>query len=129
MYDVIVYTSTASAEEDQCTPICTCSAEKRMRRSTKKPNDKDGSEDNKMLCSAKLWKKLCLRCLASDPTVRKEWINLIFNEYPDRVIKNLVFCSLHFIRDSFKKCMIRRRIFRKIQCCADYIESDGHKCE
>ncbi len=117
MYDVIVYTSTASAE-DQRTPMVYAG----LRR---KPNDKDGSEDNKMLCSAKLWKKQSLRCLPSDPTFRKEWINLICNEYPDRVIKNLVFCSLNFTRDLFKKCMIRRRIFRKIetkiQCCADYI--------
>ncbi len=42
-----------------------------------KPNDKDGSEINKMLCSAKLWKR-CLCCLRSDPNFRKECMNSIF---------------------------------------------------
>ncbi len=38
---------------------------------------------------------------ASDPNVRKEWMNIIFNEDPDCVSKNLVLCSLHFTADSF----------------------------
>ncbi len=47
-------------------------------RSTKKSNDKDGSEYRKMLCSAKLWeKKRSLHCLSSDANIRKEWINFI----------------------------------------------------
>ncbi len=62
--------------------------------------DKDGSKDNKVLCSAKLWKQ-SMHCLPSDPNVRKEWMTFIFNEVPDRVSKNLVLCSLHFTVDSF----------------------------
>ncbi len=45
--------------------------------------------------------KQCLHCLPSDPNVRKEWMNYIFNEVPDCVSKNSVFCSLHFTADSF----------------------------
>ncbi len=40
-----------------------------------------------------------LHCLPFDLNVRKEWINFIFNEVPDRVSKNLVLCSLHFTTD------------------------------
>uniref|UniRef100_A0A671LYR6 THAP-type domain-containing protein n=1 Tax=Sinocyclocheilus anshuiensis TaxID=1608454 RepID=A0A671LYR6_9TELE len=39
--------------------------------------------------------------LPSDPSIRKEWMNFIFNEVPDHVSKNLVLCSLHFTADSF----------------------------
>uniref|UniRef100_A0A672P6B4 THAP-type domain-containing protein n=1 Tax=Sinocyclocheilus grahami TaxID=75366 RepID=A0A672P6B4_SINGR len=42
-----------------------------------------------------------LRRLPSDPSVRKEWMNFIFNEDPDRISKNLVLCSLHFSTDLF----------------------------
>ncbi len=53
--------------------------------------------------------KLCLRCLPSDPNVRKEWMNFIFNEDPDCISKNFVqsvriikvLCSLHFTADLF----------------------------
>ncbi len=45
--------------------------------------------------------KQSLHCLPSDPNVRKEWINFIFNEDPDRISKNLVLCSLNFTADSF----------------------------
>ncbi len=34
--------------------------------------------------------KQSLHCLPSDPIVRKEWVNFIFNEDPDRVSKNSV---------------------------------------
>ncbi len=43
-----------------------------------------------------------LHCLPSDPNVRKEKINFIFNEDPDRISKNVVLCSLHSIVDLFK---------------------------
>uniref|UniRef100_A0A673KGT1 THAP-type domain-containing protein n=1 Tax=Sinocyclocheilus rhinocerous TaxID=307959 RepID=A0A673KGT1_9TELE len=46
-------------------------------------------------------KKQSLHCLPSDPNIRKEWMNLIFNEDPDLVGKNLVLCSRHFTTDSF----------------------------
>ncbi len=52
-----------------------------------------------MLCSAMLWKNY-LHCLPSDPNIRKEWMNFIFNEVSDCISKNLVLCSLHFT-DSF----------------------------
>ncbi len=42
-----------------------------------------------------------LCCLPSDPNVRKEWMNFIFNEDLDHVHKNLVLCSLHFTADLF----------------------------
>ncbi len=42
-----------------------------------------------------------LHCLPSDPNVRKEWMNFIFNEVPDRVSKNSVLCSFHFTADLF----------------------------
>ncbi len=45
--------------------------------------------------------KQSLHCLPSDPNIRKEWMNFIFNEVPDRISKNLVLCSLHFTADSF----------------------------
>uniref|UniRef100_A0A673GND3 THAP-type domain-containing protein n=1 Tax=Sinocyclocheilus rhinocerous TaxID=307959 RepID=A0A673GND3_9TELE len=41
-----------------------------------------------------------LHCLPSDPNIRKEWMNFIFNAVPDRVSKNMVLCSLHFTADS-----------------------------
>ncbi len=34
--------------------------------------------------------KQTLHCLPSDPNVRKEWINFIFNEDPDHVSKSLI---------------------------------------
>ncbi len=46
-------------------------------------------------------KTTSLHCLPSDPNVRKEWMSFIFNEVSDHVSKNLVFCSLYFIVDSF----------------------------
>ncbi len=61
-----------------------------------KPHYKDGSEDNKSLFIAKLWKNsLCMAFLL------KEWIYFIFNKDPDCVSKNLVLCSLHFTTDLF----------------------------
>ncbi len=36
-----------------------------------------------------------LHYLPSDPNVRKEWMNFIFNEDPDCINNNLVLCSLH----------------------------------
>uniref|UniRef100_A0A673JTC3 THAP-type domain-containing protein n=1 Tax=Sinocyclocheilus rhinocerous TaxID=307959 RepID=A0A673JTC3_9TELE len=45
--------------------------------------------------------KQSLHCFPSDPNIRKEWMNFIFNEDPDRLSKNLVLCSLHFTADSF----------------------------
>uniref|UniRef100_A0A8C1PVL2 THAP-type domain-containing protein n=1 Tax=Cyprinus carpio TaxID=7962 RepID=A0A8C1PVL2_CYPCA len=41
-----------------------------------------------------------LHCLPSDPNIRKEWMNFIFNVDPDSISKNLVLCSLHFTVDS-----------------------------
>ncbi len=74
--------------------------ERRACSSTQKQNNKDAIEDNKILCLAKLWKNLFLHCLPSDPNIRKEWMNFIFNEAPD-CITNSVFCSLHFTADLF----------------------------
>lgn len=45
--------------------------------------------------------KHSLHCLLSDPSVRKEWMNFIFNDVPDRVRKNLALCTLNFTVDSF----------------------------
>ncbi len=46
--------------------------------STQKPNNKDGSEDNKTVqCQAV--EKQSLHHLPSDPNLRKEWMNFIFN--------------------------------------------------
>ncbi|XP_056315543.1 transcription factor Sp3 isoform X2 [Danio aesculapii] len=42
-----------------------------------------------------------LHGLPSDPNLRKHWVNFIFNEVPDRLIKSLFVCSLHFTTDSF----------------------------
>lgn len=42
-----------------------------------------------------------LHGLPSDPNLRKQWVNFIFNEVPDRIIKSLFVCSLHFTTDSF----------------------------
>ncbi len=50
-----------------------------------------GLEYNKTLNSD----KMSLHHLPSDPNIRKEWENFIFNEDPDRVSKNLVLCTLH----------------------------------
>ncbi len=44
---------------------------------------------------AKLWKKLYFHWFPSDPNIRKKWMNFIFNEDPDHVIKNLVLCSFY----------------------------------
>ncbi len=65
-----------------------------------KPNDKDGTDDNKTMYSASC-EKQSLHCLPSDLNIRKQWINFIFNEVSDSVSKNLVLCSLHFSMDSF----------------------------
>ncbi len=59
-----------------------CLRERRPCRSMQKPNDKDGSVDNKTL--SQVVKKQCLHCLPSDPTVRKEWI--------DYFVSNCVHC-------------------------------------
>ncbi len=75
--------------------------------------------------------KLNLHCLPSDPNVRKEWMNFMFNEVPDRVSKNSVLCSFHFAADLFTFtnktiwCRIFRRIETKRQCCTDSIGSDS----
>ncbi len=61
-----------------------------------KPNDKDGSEDNKSLFIAKLWKNSIYMAF-----LLKEWIYFIFNKDPDCISKNLVRCSLHFTTDLF----------------------------
>ncbi len=42
-----------------------------------------------------------MHCFPSDPNIRKEWMNFIFNEFPDCVIKNLVLCLRHFTADLF----------------------------
>ncbi len=42
-----------------------------------------------------------LRCLPSDPKVRKEWMKFILNAVSDCISTNLVVCSLHFSTDSF----------------------------
>ncbi len=42
-----------------------------------------------------------MHCLPSDRNVIKERMDFIFNEDPDHISKNLVFCSLHFTADSF----------------------------
>ncbi len=72
----------------------------------------------------------CLRSHPSDGNIKKDWINVIFNEDPDHVSKNLVFCLLHFTADLFTNKAIRSRIFKKIEtkrgCCADYIGSDSN---
>ncbi len=52
------------------------------------PKDKDGSEDNKTLCSA---------------NVRKEWMNFIFNDVSEHISNNSVFSSLHFTPALFTK--------------------------
>ncbi len=44
---------------------------------------------------------LSLHCLPSDPNVRKDWMNFIFNVVLDHISKNLVLCSLHFTTDSY----------------------------
>ncbi len=101
-----------------------------MHRSLQKPNYKDCSEDNKTLCSAKLWKKTFLHYFPSDPNIRKEWINFIFNEVPDRVSKNGPLFTSLYRRFVYKKGTSRCRIFKKIetksQCCSDYIGSDSN---
>ncbi len=66
-------------------------------------------------CSVWSCEKLSLQCLPSDPNIRKEWINFIFNEDPDRISKNSVLCSLHFTADSFTNETFRHRIFREIE--------------
>ncbi len=82
----------------------------------------------------KLWQvveKQSLHCLPSDPNIRKEWMNFIFNEDPDRVSKNLV---LHFTSFYcgfvYKQGTIQCKIFRKIktkrQCCVNYIGSNNN---
>ncbi len=80
--------------------------------------------------------KQCLHFLPSDPSVRKVWINFVFNEDPDHVSKNLVLCSLHFTTESFKNKAQFDTGFSKIKTkrfCADYIGTDSnvapHKCE
>ncbi len=40
-----------------------------------------------------------LHCLPSDPNISKEWINLLLNEVPEHISKNLFLCSLHFTVD------------------------------
>ncbi len=113
LYDVIVWLNNSSAEEYQRLLLHRClfspahrfahvvftrEANVQVYAETKR---KDGSKDNKTLCSTKLWKKQYLHCLPSDPNVRKEWMNFIFNEVPDHVRKNSVLCSLHFTVDLF----------------------------
>ncbi len=44
-----------------------------------------------MLCSDKTH---CFHCLPSDPNIKKEWINCIFNEAPERVSKYAQVLSL-----------------------------------
>ncbi len=58
-------------------------------------------------------------------------MNNIFNEYPERISKNLVLCSINFTVDSCTNTStIRRGIFKKIETkrrrCADYIGSDSN---
>ncbi len=68
-----------------------------------------------------------LHCLPSDPNVRKEWMNFIFNELTDRVNKNLFLFSHHFTADSFtnKAQLVSERL--KLKDEADYyIGSDSN---
>ncbi len=62
------------------------------------PKDKDGSEDNKTLCSA---------------NVRKEWMNFIFNDVSEHVSNNSVFNSLHFTAALFTKKHNSTQYFQK----------------
>ncbi len=71
-----------------------------MRAGLQKPNNKDAPKTRRCVqCQAV--EEQCLCCLPSDSNVRKDWMNFIFNEDPDRVSKILVLCSLHFTADSF----------------------------
>ncbi len=73
-----MWISTASTEDDQhhCqfSPAYwfACSVYKRQTcKSTQKPNDKDGSEDNKTLCSAEWWQNSVCIAFLLIPTLGK----------------------------------------------------------
>ncbi len=45
--------------------------------------------------------KQSFHCRPSSLNIRKEWINFVFYEFPDRISKNLVLCSLNLTVDLF----------------------------
>ncbi len=45
--------------------------------------------------------KQSLHRIPSDPNIRKEWMNFIFNEVSDHVSKNLILCFLNFAMNLF----------------------------
>ncbi len=90
-----------------------------------KPNNKDGSEDNKMQCRAV--EEQSLHCLPSYSNFRKQWMNFIFKEVPDCVSENLFLSSLHFTVDlqtRHNSTVFSLKINTKRRCCADSIGSD-----
>ncbi len=58
-----------------------------MCRSMQKPNVIDALKIR--CCAVQSCEKCSLHCILSDPNVRKERMNFIFNEVPDNVSKNL----------------------------------------
>ncbi len=55
-----------------------------------KPNNKDESEDCAVPKKTKKKNKRSLHCLSSDPNIRTEWMDFIFNDDPDHVSKNVI---------------------------------------
>ncbi len=76
-------------------------------------------------------KNSILHCLPSDPNVRKEWMNFMFNEVPDRVSQELGPLFIHFAADLFTNNTIWCRIFRRLKtkrqwlCRLYWFDSNG----
>ncbi len=119
------------------TSIRTFSVYKRGKRAgqCKKTNDKDGSEDNKTLCSAK-WKNSVFIAFLRIPKLAKSKLTLFLMKIQTTTV-NLDLCSLHFTMDSFlNKAQLDTR-FKKRLTLKDYAVPtildptvmSQHKCE
>ncbi len=71
--------------------------------------------------------KQCLRCLPSDPNVRKDYLYFLRSYRPRQKELGPLFTSFYH-RFVYKQGTIRRRISRKTKrrCCANYIGSDSN---
>ncbi len=91
-------------------PIHTCSVYERGERA-QKPNDKDVSEDNKMRCSAKLWKNSVCIAFLLIPKSEKSELTLFFMKFQTTTVRTSLRFFVHLILP--RKCVQTR--FKKIE--------------
>ncbi len=72
-----------------------------MRAGLHKPNDKDAQTTRCFSVPSCGKTEECVWCLPSESNARKDWMNFIFNEDPDRVSKNWVLCLINLTADLF----------------------------